>query len=243
MRPVLLLALALGATGCTITCGPGTHEVDGRCVLDITDLESIRELCRDEPYDTAVFEVLFPALEPDCPWNEGDNTAMAEAALTARVEQELILELPEGAVLCDIEFDFASSGDVYQEMLYDDDIFLTFDGVVITANDGNHVEKLPLEEGLPLWDWSAVVGGRISASRAWTYCLGEGSYCELPPTETAGRFALTYDQDTVTSLAWRALGRESITMAFITGGDDDLDKDCRHEDFRFDLVVPWVPVE
>lgn len=243
MRSILALVPALCLGGCSVVCGEGTHEVDGRCVLDLTDVESLREICRDEPYDTEVYEVLFPAIDPDCPWEEGDNTTMAEAALTARVEQEVVLQLPEGAVICDLDFDFASSGGVYQEMLYDDDIFLTLDGVVIAASDGNHVEDLPTEDDLPVWDWSAVVGDQISASRAWVYCLGETSYCELPPTETAGRVALSYDRDTVAALAWRVLDQPELTLGFITGGDNDPDKDCRHEDFRFDLVVPWVPVE
>lgn len=246
MRLLTLLAVSLGATACTVACGEGTHEVDGMCVLDLTDAESIREMCKDGSYDVSSFEVTFPKLEPDCPWNENGNMGQVNGQLTVRVEQTTTLEMPDGAVACDLDFDFTGGEGAYQNMEYDDFIFLVFDGVVLTSTHRDLVESLPVDDdGMPVWDWDSVVGSDWPWGDDDIYCLGEedGSWCEIPPTESAGRISLQYSRDTVADLAWRIAGRTDLEMMFVTTGDNDADTDCRHEEFSFTVDVPWIPVE
>ncbi len=246
MRLLLLLAVALGTTACTVQCGEGTHEVDGMCVLDLTDADAIREMCKDGSYDVATFDVTFPKLDPGCPWNEGDNMGAVQTTVTARVEQYVTLEMPEGAVACDLNFDFTGGEGVYQNMEYDDFIYLVFDGVILTSTHRDLVDPMPLDEaGMPVYDWASIVGSGWPYGDNDVYCLGEdeGSWCEIPPTESAGRISLQYNRDTVADLAWRIAGRTDLEMLFVTTGDNDPDTDCRHEDFSFSVDVPWIPVE
>lgn len=243
---MLVLAGLAPLSGCGVQCGEGTHEVDGMCVLDITDPEAIQEICREDPPEVATFDVLFEGLDPDCPWNEGDNIGESQGRVTARVEQRITLELPASGVFCDLGFDFSTGGGAFQQMEYDDHFFLTFDEVVVASSHADLVDPMMGEEDLPIYDWDAIVGGEMPWGDNRTFCLGEDdgdSWCEIPPTETAGRIAIELDEPTVATLAWRVMGAAEIDLGFITTGDNDPDKDCRHEDFAFQVVTPWIPVE
>ncbi len=244
MRSVLVLA-AFGTSGCAVVCAEGTHEVDGTCVLDLTDAASLQEVCRGQDPEILVLDVEFPALEAPCPWAEGDNLEAEQGLVTARVEQEVTLSLPQG-VLCDLEFDFATSGGDVQQLQYKDHLFLTLDGVILSATAGGLVAPMPVEDGFPIYGWAPLAGMDMPR---WDshFCLGQteegGSWCDFPPTEYAGRMVLDLDQPTVASLAWRLLDSDSASMSFVVAGDDDEDEDCAHEALTFQVLVAWLPVE
>lgn len=246
MRTTGLLS-ALLLVGCSTGELDGDETKTGEDSINIDTVEDIETLCAEGNPISVTLEVEFPAMDPNCPFGEGDNLEQAQGLITARVEQTATLELPEGVVVCDLSFDFQGiSGGEGTPMEYDDNFWFTFDDVVLAGSYGPMVDQFDREGTLPIYSWDAIVGTEFAFDDTVpTFCLGEeegASVCSIPPPETNGIMSLSFDQDLVNELSLRAVQSERFDFTFITMGDNDADQDCAHERFAFTVEVPYVRV-
>jgi len=212
-------------------------------LFQIETPEDIREVC--EEGSTEVFEYLayFGRQDPGCPWDEGDNQSPAEGQVTARIEDTVAVPLPADAVLCGLELDFDPTG-TGQVMTYDDDFFLTMSEVILLASDATQVEVMPLDDTLPTFDWSSLVGFEIDFGEVPPFCLGGAeslSTCEIPPDETPGSIQFAMEQSLVDELSFRTFTLQTMDFSFITLGDNDAAKDCAHASYQFMVRMPYTP--
>jgi hypothetical protein len=241
-RALLCMFLSLAACGSGAVSDTKSTAAGGS--LDITSADDIETICSENEPTVVTLLVEFPATEPDCPFGVGDNLDLEQSVITARVEQNVELALPEGVVVCDLAFDFqAISGGEGTPMVYDDNFWFTFDDVVLAGSYGPMVDQFRKEGSLPLYEWSRIVGTPIEFDGIDTYCLGETegrADCEIPPPETNGIMSLSFDDDLVNELSFRAVQAERFDFSFITMGDNDPELDCAHEEFAFVVEVPYV---
>lgn len=207
--------------------------------------EDVVDACQEYTPETVTLEVLFPAQEDACPWGRDDNAVPRDGVFTARIEETETLDLPEDAVICDLAFDFSGLvPDEVQVMVYDDHFFFTFNDNVLASSYAPAVDALPTDGALRTWDWERVVGMDYHAiGEGAPYCLGGetgGGTCDIPATETPGPISLSFDEALVAELSLSAIQEGRYDFAFVTTGDDDPEKDCRHEAFGFTVEVPYL---
>ncbi|MES2638126.1 MAG: hypothetical protein V4850_01540 [Myxococcota bacterium] len=208
--------------------------------------DDIADVCEKYEPEEITLDVLFPAQTGACPWEEGDNQGPADGLLTARVEQVESVELPEDAVICDMAFDFSGLvPDEVQVMVYDDHFFFTFNDIVLSSSFAPAVNDLVADGDLHTWDWSRVVGFDYHAVGDGydSYCLGEtggSADCDIPVTETPGPITMRYDEELVAELSLSAIADARYDFSFITTGDDDVERDCKHDAFGFTVTVPYL---
>lgn len=219
-------------------CGSGT--------IDVSRLETpedIADACERYEPDLVTLTVEVPARPPGCDWGQGDNLEMAQGRVTARTEDYVDLQLPDAGVVCGLQFEFQVDPQVEPTMEYDDHMFFLFNDVVLASSNADLVEPMPREDGLPVYDWSAVAGTPFEFQNNPTYCLGQEtdrSDCTIPDPETRGSLLLSYEQSLVDELALRAVQQDRNTFGFVVIGDNDPRQDCRHEAFSFQVDVPYL---
>jgi hypothetical protein len=215
-----------------------------RGTLQIGSAEDVATLCERETPTVETFTLTFPADPPGCAWGEDGNLEMAQGVVTARAEQHLTLPLPEDAVVCDLTLDFEVDPGFEQALYYDDNMFLTFNGVVLAASYGPMVDPLPKDGIFAAWDWAALAGTPFAFdSSIPSYCLGEAegqSECDIPPPETNGPVALAFDPALVSELSFRAVQAGTFDYSFVTIGDNDPVVDCYHDAFTIEVEAPYV---
>ena len=241
MRTWAFLLFAVG-------CASGEAESDdkdpgGSLSIDSTD--DIADICSESEPIAVKLSVEFPATSPDCPWDTADNLSESQGYITARIEQTAELALPEGVVVCGMNYDFLLSGGEGTPMVYDDNFYFTFDDVVLATSYGPAVSDGWLEEegDLPLYDWDSIAGREFQHSDVPSWCLGQddgSSECDIPPTETEGILSLAFGTNIVEELSLRAVQEERFEFGFVTTGDNDPDVDCAHADFEFQVEVGYV---
>lgn len=188
---------------------------------------------------------------PVCSWNQAGNIAVNNGYMTARYTQTRSIPLPAGAILCNVDFEFAT-----QAMKYDDMFFFAVNDVILAASDDywqkNYLthRSLDVGSGSPLsthvFDWAPIVG-RANSTRAnlpdgRAYCLGESeglSNCSWPVTEVAGRISMSVAPKIMTALGLAAR-QPGLKLDFITTGDDDITKDCQHEPLSMRLKIRYI---
>ena len=232
-----------------IGCASGEAETDDKSSdgsFNINSTDDIAELCDEEEPIAVRLAVEFPATDPDCPWNTGDNLSTEQGVITARIEQTTDLALPDGVVVCGLDYDFLGpSGGEGTPMVYDDNFYFTFDDVLLATSYGPAVEDgwFSEEDGLPIYSWDDLVGRDFQHDGVPSWCLGQGdglSECDIPPTETEGIMSLSFDTTVVEQLSLRAVQEGRFEFGFVTTGDNDPDQDCAHEDFEFEVEVGYV---
>lgn len=236
-RPLAPLLLAVSLSACSSGKGEGQ--------TDIQSAEDVVQACLEGEPNTLTLVVEFPALADGCPFGERDNLEREDAHVTARIEQSDALSLPADAVICDVVFDFEGvSGGQGTPMVYDDNFFFTFNDVVLAASHAPMVQQLEAEDGLfYAYDWADLAGTPFSFDTDIpTFCIGEDaglSTCDIPPPETDGVMALSFDGDITSELSYRAVDEQRTDFSFVTIGDND-DSDCSHEAFSFAVEVPYI---
>jgi len=241
MRALPVLGLLLGGCAQTIDLDPETP-------AGVSD--PIGDACASGTTQIARMEVRFPEREPGCDWGESGNLEPAQSVVTARTEDIVSVAMPEGAALCDVNFDFGSTGDDdddddddEQSIRYDDFFLLTLDDAVLTSSYAPLVDALAEEGHLRIYDWDRLAGLPIGFDDEDAYCLGEAqglSSCEIPPPETSGTIALDFGDEIVTELAAYAYDTGRYEFSFITLGDNDAAVDCSHAAFHFTVRVEYV---
>lgn len=201
------------------------------------------DACAQVEVQRAAATVRFPATDGPCPFGEGDNDWQDQGQVTARIEAEVPLPLPEGAVLCGLELDFAGGeGWEGSPMRYDDAFMLSFSGAVLVSSDVELVDRLPVDGVLPLYDWQALRGAPLAYERLVPWCVGEAeglSDCAVPPPEDGGLLSLGFAQALVNELSYQALDRGPLRFGMVTLGDND-DSDCSHDELAFEVRTRWM---
>ena len=222
-------------------------EAGGIDEVSVTSPDDVKELCAVNTKKTVVLDVLFPAEEAGCQWGENGNLTMMQGRVTARSEQHVDLELPQGGIICDLDFEFESVDASLEQrsFVYDDNFFLTFNDVVLAASYAPMVvDRFQNEAGLYRYNWDRLKGYQFGFGTVPTYCIGadEGlSECTIPPPETNGPMALTFGGELVRQLSYVAVQEKRFEFMLATIGDNDPQTDCSHETFGFQIEVTYLP--
>ncbi|MCP4808724.1 MAG: hypothetical protein GY913_16265 [Proteobacteria bacterium] len=215
----------------------------GSVALDIESAEDIAQLCAENEPEDVLVTVAFDEQPGPCTFGAFGNQDEENGVFTARIESQASLDLPEGAVICDLQFDFDGiDGGQAQDMEYDDNFLLVFGGAVLATSYAPLIASFDEVDDLPIYDWEDIVGHEMQFSDIDTWCLGEeegDSTCEIPPPETDGTLSLDFGGDLVDSLAYQSLQSDNTDFLFVATGDND-STDCSHKDFEFMVNVPVV---
>ena len=235
-----------GVFSCSIfsACGAVDAKLRDGGGIQIGSAQDLEEACEENDIaGEEVFEVFFSATSGGCDWGDAGNLPAEQGYLTARVEDEFSIELDSDRIGCDLDFEFTDIDADYDPMMYYDDNFVfAFNDVVLASSYAPWIEEFGEEDGLSIYEWDAIVGSTVQFSGVPSYCLGEDeglSECRIPPPETGGIMALEFDDSLDSVLAYRALSEGEIRFMFAAMGDND-DSDCFHEDFVFEVTVPYV---
>ncbi len=212
-------------------------------IIEIESPEDIAVVCDEETPEEHFLSVQFEASSSGCPWGMEGNLPPENGQWSARLEQTQTLNLPESAIICDLEFDFQGlDGGQAQDMEYDDNFLFLFNGVVLATSYATLIDWFELDGDLPIWDWDAVVGNELDFGEIPTWCLGEeqgDSTCTIPEPETEGAMQLAFGGDLVDQLSYNALENQSYDFTMVGTGDND-DTDCSYSAFEFELQVPVI---
>ncbi len=202
------------------------------------DVDTIDAACADGT-ETRELRIRFEDPARACDWAKDGNVSMIDGYITARREQSVPLDLPPGALLCNVDFQFER-----QNFWYDDHFLLNLDGVTLTASFdfSDWLET----NGVWIWDWRAIRGIQwhsLDTPLDDTYCPGSDSglsRCRFPETDTNGTIELEVADELIRSIMALNLGRNRHEMTFITTGDDNPPTDCQHDPVELTLVIQYA---
>jgi hypothetical protein len=169
---------------------------------------------------------------------ESDINRQTEDKFTARVEQQVTLNVPKGAVICDMDFNFPK-----QSMKYDDHMFFLYDDVVLAATKPiDHL--LANVNGMSIYDWSRLKmqPWKFGDNQPYVYCLGmspNSMDCQWPLSATMGQIKMDFSPATLQRVTARNLSRSQHSFTMITTGDNNPEVDCQHEPVTFDVTYRY----
>jgi hypothetical protein len=243
MRTKWLLLMAPVLWGCT-----ESTNFDPRSSFRIPQNSTeVADLCvRISEHKSLNQEVFFPKPTAQCEWGTNGNVsydpstqfAMYEDVITARREQPVTLNVPDSAIICSASFAFAE-----QSMLFDDEIFLTFNDAVL-ASSFDYSDRLATADGLVMWDWERMkLSHYVQSDGEHPYCLGAANAagaCHIPKTQTTGAMSLAFSSELVHQLSAKAVNMHRYEFRFITTGDNNANSDCSHLDFRMNVTLDYI---
>jgi hypothetical protein len=169
---------------------------------------------------------------------ESDINRQTEDKFTARAEQRVSLDLPAGAVICDMDFRFQA-----QSMKYDDHMFFMYDDVVLAATKPiDHL--LENANGMSIYDWTKLVmkPWKIGDSTPYVYCLGmaaNSADCKWPLSATMGQIKMDFSPATLQRVTARNLSRNQHSFTLVTTGDNNPEVDCQHDPMTFEVEFSY----
>jgi hypothetical protein len=181
-----------------------------------------------------------------CEFSSGDNWGIRNTYMQARYEQQKKLQLPDNAVICDLEM----KTDL-QRFKYDDVFVFNYNNFVLATNNKSALlSTTPPEARLPLgagaqvpvykYDWLKLRGASF-ANVADDFCLGSDqnlANCSWPVTEQTGNIVFSFDEKILIALGLTAKS-DNQTFSFVITGDNDPNLDCYHEELSFDMTVKY----
>lgn len=257
------LGNADGLGGVSPTAPTGTTDPAAR-------LEEIISDCSNPSLTRQTYKKVIEFIQPDlipginvnnlCSFGMDDNLTPLDAYYRARLEQVQDFALPPNAVLCEMSFASATQ----QTMFYDDEMILSFDDIAISSTfdlkDGNNLDvffKIPVLD-LLVYSWNPFETAPGLKGQFWgggngndSYCLGVGSTCNWPATQTVGAVSLNFDSKVFKSIsAARPTPISNHIFKLTTTGDNDPIKrvsnnqitsyDCYHSTIAFDVTAEYV---
>jgi hypothetical protein len=255
--------------------GPG-EDIAESASLDPTEIANsgdlvkaeaaLAELCASPAAKDFSQEIAFPQAPQGCDWGKDNapvdgNLDMLDGRISARREQNVDLSIPKDALICGMAVTFAGQQDqVGQAMYYDDEIYLTFDNLILTGSQkfglADYFQK---KAGFLIWDWTKIVGTPYKTSNGQDsiYCAAateKDGHCKIPATQTEGIIDLAFSDSLVRKLAIaagmqfdmatkRALTAESTgghRFTFVTTGDNDAVIDCKHSNLNMTVKGKFV---
>ena len=177
------------------------------------------------------------------------NLDMRNSYLRARYDQNVVLNIPKNAVICDVKMT-----NNLQSFRYDDNFFFSINGFLLASNNKTAVQN-GLRSGIlkyankniPIYkyDWLGVRDQRFE-NVADDYCLGvaEGqSTCSWPVTEKAGNIQFQFAQALLVAVS-HGVPSDQLNFGFTITGDNDPNIDCYHERLDFSMTVDYfLPVQ
>jgi hypothetical protein len=182
------------------------------------------------------------------------NLGKKDQRVSARYEQNVMLNVPDNALLCGMNMNFVSDGSAAQQMFYDDEIFMTFNDAILAASQ-SYETAFVKKDGLMMYDWTKVVGKKYAQGQFPQYCAGADKgqgECFIPPTETNGIMKVNFSDTLVQGIAAStgikladsdkptAVNKSSFKFSFVTLGDNDSPIDCKHSKFEFKVTAKYV---
>lgn len=164
-------------------------------------------------------------------------------------EQRQSFELPDNAILCNVDFKFDK-----QLIKYDDHFLFSFDNRVLASNSKGAMKYLNYQSDMILdnqliknqsFDWSLLKGkewGDEGNKDEFFYCLGEdlpGTVCQWPITETEGVIKMEYPPVMLMQIANQNKSNKHDFSLVLTG-DNDPGSDCQHTPINFQIDVLYV---
>lgn len=181
-----------------------------------------------------------------CEFSTGDNLGTEDTYMQARYEQKQKLQLPESAVICDLDM----KTDL-QRFKYDDVFIFNYNNFVLATNNKTALlhttppeARLLLSAGTEVpvykYDWLKLRGAGFD-NVADDFCLGSDqnlANCSWPITEQNGNIVFSFDEKILIALGLTAKANNQ-TFSFVITGDNDLSKDCFHEELSFEMNVTY----
>ncbi len=173
------------------------------------------------------------------------NLEMHNQFMQARYEQNRSLNLPQGAVICDIQM----KNDL-QKFKYDDVFFFSFNGYLLATNNKPSIEERLIPESRKLsenqftslyrYDWLKLRGAGFE-NEPNDYCVGatEGlSQCAWPITEQEGSIKLSFSPSVLVAMSSDRPSNNQV-FSFAITGDNNPESDCYHEKLEFAMTVRY----
>ncbi len=239
-----------GSTSAATTTGGSTSSgVDDDDVVQVkTDCDNARSLNR---LRTLNQKIVFDDTKIEsgraqvCQFGIDGNLSMVNTRMQARYEQYRNLNLPTGAVVCDLNMTTP-----LQRFKYDDVFVFTFNGRILATNNRTALYQTTPEQTLNIrnagpvsiyrYDWLSL-RTRLFENVADDYCLGStqgAATCQWPVTEQNGNIQFDFDQQLLIALGLFYASNQQ-QFGFIITGDNDPSLDCYHERLEFDMNVQY----
>lgn len=174
------------------------------------------------------------------------NLTTKNEYLRARYTQDRVIELPAGAVICDMEIESAE-----QDFNYDDVFFLSLNNYVLASNHRSELTKVLSPEvvrhsrsgrdvSLYAYDWLKV-RETFFENIENDFCLGAEqnlSSCQWPISEQYGKIRLKFDPEILVRLSEKKQNARQA-LSFVITGDDNKDSDCYHQRLDLGLEIKY----
>lgn len=174
------------------------------------------------------------------------NLEMRNDYMQARYEQNRKLNLPAGAVICDLQM----KNDL-QSFQYDDVFLFSFNGYLLATNNKLAMdEKLMVAESRKLaansftdfykYDWLKLRGAFFE-NEAHDYCLGASedlAQCSWPVSQEQGEIKFSFAPALLISMSAGRSSNDQV-FSFAITGDNNPSSDCYHEKLEFAMTVKY----
>jgi hypothetical protein len=181
--------------------------------------------------------------------NVNDNLDVRNCYLRGRYDQSSLLNLPNGAVICDVKMT-----NNLQSFRYDDNFFFTLNGFLLASSNKTAVQKglragnlQYANKNIPIFKyyWLGVRDQKFE-NVADDYCLGvdqSEATCQWPVTERQGNIRFQFSPALLVAVSL-VTPSDQQTFGFTITGDKDLDLDCYHERLDFSMSVDYyIPAQ
>ncbi len=181
-----------------------------------------------------------------CEFSRNGNLETKNTRMQARYEQQQKLQLPNNAVICDLDMQTD-----LQRFQYDDVFVFNYNNFILATNNKTALLDTTPPEGklflgagteVPVYkyDWLKLRGAGFE-NVADDFCLGDDqnlATCSWPISEQSGNIVFSFDEKILIALGLTA-NSNNQTFSFVITGDDDPQKDCYHEELAFDMNVTY----
>ena len=219
---------------------PGSPEIGELVGLDDWLPSEPEANCDNTAPEEHTVRITFEEPEERCRWEEWGNLAPEDGYLTAQNRQFNRVDMSEFETVCGLTFDF-DPDNTGQSIVYDDELFLVLNEMVLLASDETQVKRLQADDLFYTYDWDTLAGTPIDWSTSVPpYCVGEAeglSSCSVPDQHVNGPVALELAPELMLSLGERALDDGNLTFGMVTIGDNDPSSDCSHSPFTFEVTI------
>jgi hypothetical protein len=203
---------------------------------DAPTAKQIEALCSTKPLKMHKQDIRFEDPQKVCAFGTEPNLSRKNSYFRADYTQKVAVNLPAGALICDMKFDFLK-----QKARYDDEILLLMNDHIL-ASSYDFPGKFPKKNGLQVYDFMAIRDLPYKSENSPDFCLGKESgqgNCEIPATDSDGEMKLEFSQQLIFPLSESAAKDKAFEFRFVTLGDND-DSDCQHLDVKFQVDVVYV---
>ena len=114
---------------------------------------------------------------------------------------------------------------------------LLFNSVPLIGS-ANFVGQFELKNGLPVYDWSKIVGKKVVEVGQGLVCLAGATECIMPGTQSNGQVSVSFDAATNQMLA-NSSENGINTFTLIVTGDNDPSVDCQHNGLTMSIFYQY----